>query len=199
MGLTKVIAVFGLSGVGKSTTLKRVVAESGGLATVVNAGVLIRRQTLNDESSEALRLLPTEDIQRNQEILVEELARERTAIGAHVLLLDGHCVIDNGDQLVPIPVEIIEQLDLAALVFVQEEAREIRARRLGDEKRMRPDLSPAEIAKQQNQALEICDSYASELGLSLTVVTTEQWQSVARLVEDVAMPTGSDRSPKIEV
>ena len=58
MGVTKVIAVFGLSGVGKSTILKRVVAESGGLATVVNAGVLIGRQTLNDKSSEALRLLP---------------------------------------------------------------------------------------------------------------------------------------------
>ena len=199
MEITKVIAVFGLSGVGKSTTLERVVAESEGLATVVNAGVLIRRQMLNDESGETLRLLPAEDIQHNQEILVEELARERSTINAQVLLLDGHCVIDNGDRLVPIPVEIIERLNLAALVFVQDEAGKIRARRLTDEKRTRPDLSPTELAKQQEQALEICASYASELGLPLTIVTTKQWRSVARVIDEVANSTGSGRSPRIEV
>ena len=186
MGVAKVIGVFGLSGVGKSTTLQRVVNESEGLATVVNAGSLIGRRALNNGLGETLRLLPTEDILHNQEILVEELARERAIVGIEVILLDGHCVVDNGDQLVPIPVEIIERLNLSALVFVQEETEKIRTRRLRDEKRKRPDLSSTELTMQQRRALEVCSSYASELELSLTIITTDQWQSVARVVYEVA-------------
>ena len=192
MGIAKVIAVFGLSGVGKSTILQRVMAESGGLAAVVNAGDLIGRRTLNNKSGETLRLLPAEDIQHNQEILVDELARERTTIGTQVLLLDGHCVIYNGDQLVPIPIEIIERLELAVLVFLQEEAEKIRARRLSDEKRTRPDLSSTELDKQQRHALDVCRSYESQLGLPLVIVTSGQWQSIARVVDEVAASTGSE-------
>lgn len=186
MGIAKVIAVFGLSGVGKSTTLQQVVAESGGLAIVMNAGALIGRRKQNKGSDENLRLLPTKEIQHNQEILIEELARERKSIGAQVLLLDGHCVIDNGDRLVPIPIEVIKKLDLAALVFVQEEVERIRERRLRDEKRSRPNLSVAELAKQQKKALEVCSVYASVLGLPLTIVTVEQWQLIAELVDEIA-------------
>ena len=192
MGIARVIAVFGLSGVGKSTTLQRVVAESGGLAAVVNAGTLIGRRTLSNRLGETLRLLPAERIQHNQEILIEELARERTTVGAQVLLLDGHCVIDNGDQLVPIPIEIIERLDLAALVFLQEGAEKIRARRLSDEKRTRPDLSSTELDKQQRHALDVCSGYASELGLPISIVNSGQWQSVARVVDEVVASTGSE-------
>ncbi len=195
MGVAKVIGVFGLSGVGKSTTLQRVANESEGLATVVNAGALIGRRALNNGSGEALRLLPTEDIHHNQEILVEELARERTIVGVEVILLDGHCVVDNGDQLIPVPVEIIERLNLSALVFVQDETEKIRTRRQWDEKRKRPDLSSTELAIQQRRALEVCSSYASELKLSLTIVTTEQWHSVVRVVNEVVQSINCDRSP----
>ena len=46
--MRKVIAVFGLSGVGKSTVVRRVPRKSGGLATAVNAGDLIHRRRSAD-------------------------------------------------------------------------------------------------------------------------------------------------------
>ena len=193
MGVTKVIAVFGLSGVGKSATVRRVVSESRGLAATVNAGQLIRRRHGDDHTPETLRLLPAEEIRRNQELLVEELARARSTGGAPVLLLDGHCLIDNGEQLVPIPIEVIERLDLAALVFVQEGAAEIRARRLADSKRARPNLPSADLARHQQCALAVCHGYASRLGLPLTVVTAQQWPSILRLVEESAAPIDRGR------
>lgn len=188
--MTQVIAVFGLSGVGKSTTVQRVVTASGGAAAAVNAGDLIRQRLRDQRSTEMLRFLPAEQIQRNQEFLIEELASVRTTVSAPVLLLDGHCVIDNGEQLVPIPIKVIKRLDLAALVFVQGEAVDIRARRLADGGRSRPILSSAELAKQQKCALAVCASYASGLGLRLTVVTAEQWRSVMRVIEEATAKNG---------
>ena len=117
MGMTKVIAVFGLSGVGKSTTVRQTVSASGGLAAARNAGDLIHRRLRDHGSAEMLRLLPAEQIQRNQEFLIEELASVRTTVGARVLLLDGHCVIDNGEQLIPKPIAVIKRLDLAAAMY----------------------------------------------------------------------------------
>lgn len=101
--MKRVVAVFGLSGVGKSTLVQGVVARLPGLVASVNAGELIRRNRRLPTSSDDLRLLQPEEIRANQDVLVRELDKERQRDGAPVLLLDGHCVIDNGRALVKYP------------------------------------------------------------------------------------------------
>ena len=182
--MRKVVAVFGLSGVGKSTMVERVVAAAEGLAAAVNAGELIGRR--RPGQGDGLRLLSTGEIQGNQNLLVEEVAAERARPGPPVLLLDGHCVIDNGEELVPVPVGVIERLGVSAMVYVTADAGEIRARRLSDPGRKRPDLDEAELASHQATCLAVCTSYSVELGLPTIVVPVGEHGLVVTLVTYLA-------------
>ncbi|MCY3621517.1 MAG: AAA family ATPase [Gammaproteobacteria bacterium] len=186
MAVRKVVAVFGLSGVGKSTTVAKVVAAAEGLVASVNAGDLIGRGRPDGRGAEGLRLLGAEEILRNQELLVEELAVERMAPGPPVLLLDGHCVIDNGEELVPVPVGVVERLGVAAVVYLRGDAGVIRERRRWDGRRRRPDLDEARLSSQQESGLMACTSYAVELGLPMIVVTAAEYGLIVTLVEYLA-------------
>lgn len=181
--MRKVVGVFGLSGVGKSTTVAQVVSTAGGLAASVNAGDLIRRRRVAGRRAVDLRLLGVGEIRSNQELLVEEVAVEREVPGAPVLLLDGHCVIDNGEQLVPIPVGVVERLGLSAVVYLTADAREIRARRRSDAGRKRPDVDEAELATQLESGLAVCAGYAVELRLPLVVVSPAEYGLIVTLVD----------------
>ena len=187
--MNSAVAVFGLSGVGKST--ERVVLEAGGLARSVNAGELSRRRRRDADHADSLRVLAAEEIQHNQELLVSEFAAERAKGGSPVLLLDGHCVVDIGERLVTVSVDVIEQLDLAALVFVHARLSVIAERRMKDSHRARPRRGEVKLSRQQEAGLVACTSYAVGLGLPLAVVTAEQYAVVVSLVDLLArVPIG---------
>ena len=184
--MNRAIGVFGLSGVGKSTVVKRVVSESGRLARSVNAGELIRRRRGEVEGGRNLRLLTAEEILSNQELLVAEFAEERSKGEAPVLLLDGHCVVDNGERLVTVPPYVIEQLYLSALVFIQASPEAIAKRRSDDGRRARPCHSNTTLRDQQEAGLSACTSYAIRLGLPLAVVTVDHAAIFVSLVKHLA-------------
>ena len=180
------VAVFGLSGAGKSTTVAQVLSAAGGLAASVNAGELIRRQRPDSRVAEDLRLLGAGEIQSNQELLVEAVAVERKAAGPPVLLLDGHCVIDNGEELVAVPVDVIDRLELSAVVCLTAQSGEIRERRRLDSSRTRPDLDEGELSMHQESSLAVCASYSVDLGLPLLVVSAAEYGLIVALVEHLA-------------
>lgn len=180
LGMKRVVAVFGLSGVGKSTTVSRVVTAADGVATSINAGDLIRRR--RSGGAQELRQLSAGEIQSNQELLIKEVAAERTRPGPPILLLDGHCVIDNGEELVRIPVGVIERLGLSAIVYLTADACEIRERRRLDSGRTRPDLDTVEVARHQEVGLAACTSYSVELELPTMVVSAAEHELVAMMV-----------------
>lgn len=184
--MRKVVAVFGLSGVGKSTTVAKVEAEADGLVASVNAGDLIGRRLTGGRETDGLRLLSADEIRSNQELLVEELAVVRMAPGSPVLLLDGHCVIDNGRELVWIPVDVVERLGIAAVVYLTGDSGEIRARRRSDSSRERPDLDKDELARHQQSGLAACMSYSVELGLPMMVVSPAEYGLIVTLAAHVA-------------
>ena len=188
--MRKVVAVFGLSGVGKSTTVAQVVAAADGLAASVNAGDLIARRRTGGRGADGLRVLGAGEILSNQELLVEEVAVERRALGAPVLLLDGHCVIDNGEELVPVPVGVVERLAVAAVVYLTADSAEMRARRRSDSSRKRPDLDAAELSRQQERGLAACTSYSVELGLPMMVVSAAEYRLIVTLVAHLARRNG---------
>ena len=184
--MRKVVAVFGLSGVGKSTTVAKVVAAADGLVASVNAGDLIGRRLTGGRETDGLRLLSADKIRSNQELLVEELAVARMARGSPVLLLDGHCVIDNGRELIWVPVDIVERLGIAAVVYLTGDSGEIRARRRSDSSRKRPDLDEDELVRHQQSGLAACMSYSVELGLPMMVVSPAEYRLIVTLAAHVA-------------
>lgn len=192
--MNRAIAVFGLSGVGKSTVVERVVSASGGLARSVNAGELIHLRRGDVIGSRSLRSLTAEEILCNQELLVAEFAKERTKGEAPVLLLDGHCVVDNGERLVTVPSDVIERLDLSAAVFIQASPMAIAKRRSDDCRRARPYRSSATLRDQQEAGLSACMSYTIRLGLPLAVVTVDHAAILVSLVKHLASSQTRDHA-----
>lgn len=166
--MVKVAAVFGLSGVGKGWLISRF-AEGIAIAHA-QASQLLReaRAEISGrmDSQEELRQGAVLD---NQVLLIEAFSRFRAA-ATKPIIFDGHSVIDAGDQLVEIPVEVIRALAPAGLVFIKDEPAAIIARRAGDRTRIRPVRSEDEIQSHQKRAQVLCEQYAETLGVSLKVV-----------------------------
>lgn len=166
-----IIAVFGLSGVGKSWLIGRCVAHFPVLH--VQASQLLReaKAVLSGErvTSEELRKGAVLD---NQTLLIQAFARLRET-AAEPIVFDGHCVVDNGDQLLEIPTEVIAGLAVSHLVFVEGSAKGIIERRQNDAARVRSARSEAELSHHQQRAKAVCKVYSGSLGLPLTVVTAD--------------------------
>lgn len=179
----KTVAVFGLSGVGKSFLISRTLEDSACRIASTHAGTLIGIG--RGASSDELRLLPKERILANQEILVQQLAAfVFENMSADCVLLDGHCVVDNGRCLVGIPVEVIDRLHLSLVVYVREEPETIYQRRKIDLTRDRPEVLTDQLAMQQDAALEICREYERELDVPLLILSASDHSVLAsRLLE----------------
>jgi len=103
------------------------------------------------------------------------------------IIFDGHCVVDNGNQLVEIPVEVIAALSVSGLVFVQSQPGAIVERRLKDIIRTRPARSVDEIELHQNLAMSVCAEYSKHLQLDLHVVQAGDEESFASAVASILL------------
>lgn len=166
--MVKVVAVFGLSGVGKTWLISRYAVSSEALH--VQASQLLRQETtkLTGEAvtNEGLRKGAVLD---NQSLLVQAFSKV-AASATKPIIFDGHCVVDTGDRLIEIPSGVIKALLPSGIVFVHDRAAAIVARRAGDIARARLVRSEGEIELQQERAVAVCRDYAKELGLGLHFV-----------------------------
>ena len=166
--MVPVVAVFGLSGVGKSW----MISKFGNATEVkhVQASQLIREARAEMtgwlESPEDLRRGAVLD---NQAILIAAFSRLNLTATTPIIF-DGHSVIDAGDHLVEIPVDVIRALAPAGLIFIMDDPAAIVARRASDVARERPVRSKGEIESHQDRALAVCRRYADELAISLKIV-----------------------------
>lgn len=179
----KLLAVFGLSGVGKSWLISRF--ASAHHVVHVQASQLLRDAKAaisgNVMISEELRTGPVLD---NQALLTQAFS----AIildAVQPIIFDGHCVVDNGNQLVEIPVEFIVALSASGLSFVQSHPSAIIERRLKDVTRPRPARSVEEIELHQNRAMSVCAEYAKRLQLAIHVVDAGDEASFASAVTSI--------------
>lgn len=161
--MAKVVTVFGLSGVGKSWMISRYAASAN--VAHVQASQLMRdakaAQVGQAVTSEDLRRGPVLD---NQSLLTDAFAKV-LASEARPIIFDGHCLVDVGDQLIEIPLEVIRQLQPAGIVLVYTPANEIVQRRQSDTLRERPTRTAAALTAQHNQCVSICTNYAEQLGV----------------------------------
>ena len=124
------IAVFGISGVGKSR-ICAILAARLGLAHA-QASDLLKRAKLEESggavSSEDLRKGSVFD---DQTMLVTSF-RTFAAEKSRNILFDGHSLIDNDDTLIGIPLEVIKAISPAAVLFLCDEPQTIAGRRAAD-------------------------------------------------------------------
>ncbi|BDV35539.1 ATP-binding protein [Methylocystis iwaonis] len=155
------IAVFGISGVGKSR-LCSLLADRFGLAHAQASDLLKRAKEVEAGKSVSAEDLRKGAVLDNQSLLVWSF-RKFAAQEPRDIIFDGHSVIDAGDKLIEIPVDVITAIGPAAVLFLWEEPQTIAVRRTADLGRQRPSRSAAELAEHQTRAEELAQFYAQRL------------------------------------
>jgi adenylate kinase len=181
--VVRVLAVCGLSGVGKSWLISRF--ASANPVVHVQASQLLREAKAaisgSVTTSEELRIGAVLD---NQALLIRAFSA-KISNAVQPIIFDGHCVVDDGSQLVEIPVEVIAALSVSGLVFVKSQPGAIVERRLKDIARTRPARTVEEIGLHQNRAMLVCVDYAKRLRLDLHVVQAGDEESFASAVASI--------------
>lgn len=172
-----VIAVVGISGVGKSTLLRKVNEKIDFLH--LPASDVIKREKLRvSESlvnSEELRLGNLND---NQELLIQGFLNEKSQNS--ITILDGHTVIDTGSELVAIPANVFERMGINEIIFIEADPENILAQRTKDKTRDRPALSIKTIIFHQNEAKRVASEICNEIDLPLRVFNSYDKKHLAQ-------------------
>ncbi len=164
MSRPSVIAVCGISGVGKTYLINRVVA---GLehVTRLSAGSIIA-EARSSAHPEFLRKLPVDELDRSQELLIAGFSRALADIRSRLLLLDAHTVIDNGsDELYLVADSVFAALRPDGIIHVEAEPELIVRQREADSVRPRPSRSVKVLDNQQRASAQRAEQLAAGLGI----------------------------------
>jgi adenylate kinase len=166
----RVIALVGLSGVGKSTLLREA-AHDVSLRHLQASELIkaeLRAAASHSASSEDLRLGSVLD---NQSLLISGFARA-TSDFPDLVVFDGHTIIDGANGLIEIPADVFAALQISHIVFLEGNPDQIVLQRRNDTTRSRPILSPEELAYQQRLAIAVAKRISQDLGVPLTMIGT---------------------------
>jgi adenylate kinase len=162
-----VIALAGLSGVGKSTLLARL--SSAVPMQILHASALIKdARTSMDGGPRTLDALREADLDENQRLLVQGFA-SRVNPTAPLVALDCHTVIETDNGLVFIDPRVFSAMDVKALVFLEDAPEEIARRRQNDATRQRPATAVRHLESVQMEAIRHARAIATSLNIPLHI------------------------------
>ena len=191
MNAPPVICVFGLSGIGKTTLIKKALEAVPGTLHL-EASALIKQGLADAEmESEWLRRAGGERVLANQQILVEIFQREIGIRPGSVVAFDGHLVIDAEDRLVEIPRDVIAALGPQVLVHVEEIPEAIRWRRLADPSRRRPERSAEVLGGHQATSRRLCSEYSRVLGVEMHTLRPSSVKDLAKIMKQASSSQGN--------
>jgi adenylate kinase len=176
------LIVFGVSGVGKTTACLDYVARYPRYL-LLSASSLIAGAT--GATLESLRTASAQRLLANQEILKIAVEDQLRRHGASSFILDGQCVLDNGDEIVVLPADAIAPFRPTGLILLEATAAKIADRRLQDG-RQRPFRSTKEISQQLAMNREAVHSYALHLKIPLVVAKAKGAFSLDMPIETLA-------------
>jgi adenylate kinase len=184
-----IIALVGISGVGKSTLL-RAAAETVRFQHL-QASALIKaakeKQTTEAVVTDELR---TADITDNQALLVKGFNQAR-APDSHLIILDGHTVIDTPNGLTTIEPSVFAALGVTEFIFIADDPEAIHTRRVNDSSRNRPNRSARELALHQEHALLAACNAALSLAVPLHLYTPRKLDGLFGILAQAAKPQSS--------
>lgn len=157
----RVVAVLGISGVGKTTMVSTFIRHHPWAHSVRGSALLKEASAVSD--TEALRTASASDIQANQDRLTSAFSELRRRHPDRHIIFDGHSLIDNDNGLVIVPTATFAQLAPSLILFVEDDPNAILTRRLADVRRVRPRRSVNEIAAHQHTAKETALGYGYAL------------------------------------
>lgn len=179
--MQRIVAVVGLSGVGKTTALLKLLELRS--FQHLRAGRLISDGRNLEKTSTSLDSLRHADIDENQRLLIAGF-RHAINLNESYVVLDGHTLIETPSGSVPISGEVFEQLRIEEFIFIADDPAKIVQRRLEDTSRARPPATEAVVAHIQEIALLTAFRISAKLRIPLSTVAPTDTRRLERLVFD---------------
>lgn len=162
----KVVALTGISGVGKTTFLKEIAKRVSFQHVTGGSLIAAARQAIPD-CRDDMRFA---DLDQNQRLLTDGFAIARDPeIG--LVIMDGHVVIDNGEKLTELPSTVFRALGTSLIVHLEADPAWIAANRSRDTSRLRPKYAPETLDRHQSTSRNHAASIAHELHIGFHIVT----------------------------
>jgi len=175
-----IIALVGLSGVGKSTFAKNL--SSVVLVEICSASEIIKN-TLEHSSKkkwtkEEMRLADTDTMQN---ALVNGFEKVCQSVD-HPILIDAHTFIDKGDHYDLVKPSYFKKLGINMIVHLIEDSEIIVKRRAQDTNRTRPQRTDAELTTQQSRSFEQAVKISTSLGIECFQLKSTEYNKLANIL-----------------
>ncbi|MEW2914217.1 ATP-binding protein [Leisingera sp. JC11] len=173
----QIVAFTGISGVGKTTFLRRL-AKLIDFQHVTGGSLIAAAREAAPEARDAIRYADLDD---NQRLLVQGFALTRDP-NSELVVMDGHVVIDDGQELAKISSEVFRALGVSVMVHLETEPERISANREGDTSRSRPTY-PSDILLQHQLISRLhAQAVADSMAIPFYIVTHNDTEQLARLL-----------------
>ena len=178
MELQRVIAFTGISGVGKTTFLKKF-AELMAFQHVTGGSLIAAARNADPNGRDTMRHA---DLDENQRLLIEGFALARDA-NVELIIMDGHVVIDDGDGLTEISSDVFKALDVMTMVHLEADPTRTAKNRSQDTSRSRPRYDAETLGQQQDVSRLHAKSIADRLRIGFHIVRHDDVAHLATLLE----------------
>lgn len=168
---TRTVFMGGVHGVGKSYFCKNIVCHFD--VVHVTASELIGRHVKH----QADKTVP--DVEKNQLILAEELARYQTS--CRTILLDGHfCVLNATSSIQDIPLETFKAISPCAIVLLKDNPEAIAGRLANRDNRMYSIELISELQSRETARAELI-SQSLKIPISIINATEDLEESIKKV------------------
>ena len=167
--MQKSIALVGISGVGKTTFLKRLASEIE--FQHLTAGTLISAgKALEQQDRDQLRM---SNIDENQQLLIAGFhhAKDKAAL---FVVMDGHVVIHTEQGLKNIGADVFDALGIDAMVHLVADPMHIFEHRTRDTSRNRPTLSEQQLKEHQDASLLAAQEICKSINIPFMKITADE-------------------------
>jgi adenylate kinase len=175
-----IVALTGLSGVGKSTLLAVVATrlrfQHLQASTLIGKG----REITSGQTVEQDDLRYT-DPDENQRLLVRGLEASLDP-ETQLVVLDSHTVIERESEHFLVSPGVFEAIGIATMIFLHDDPQEIAKRRANDSSRVRPQKNADDLAKIQTEAINQAELICHTVGKPLYVETPSNVDGVVEIL-----------------
>ncbi|MCA3337930.1 MAG: AAA family ATPase [Roseomonas sp.] len=172
-----IVAFTGISSVGKTSFLRQLAKKID--FQHITGGTLIA--TARGAASDARDSIRHADLDENQRLLIKGFALTRDS-NANLIVMDGHVIIDNGEELTTISSEVFKALGVSVMVHLEAEPERIAANREGDKLRRRPAYPFHILERHQALSRTHAQAIAALLCARFYIVTHNDTDRLAQLL-----------------
>lgn len=179
----KIIAFTGISGVGKTTFLKKL-AKTVSFQHLSGGSLIASARQAGADQRDAMRHA---DLDENQQLLIDGFFAVCDP-QVELVILDGHVVIDGGNNLNELPSTVFRALGVSLMVHLEANSDQVAANRSLDTSRSRPTYASEALDQHQSTSRNHAASIACELGIGFQIVTHSDVDEFATMLSALKQP-----------